>query len=97
MYCTNVVSTANSQNKINPIFEPVWMHPENSRPYLVRKIPGDSFSNYLQDNPEKLLLQNFFWKFLNPYLKNAIAGLNFTDPKNQFDIKPENILVNPLM
>lgn len=99
-YCTDVLNAAKHDNKIKPIFEPVWMHPENSRPYLVRAIPGDTFSNYLLDidnSPRKLLLQNFFWKFINPYLKREISELGFTDDERQFDIKPENILINSAM
>lgn len=89
---------AKQAGKINPIFEPVWMHPENSRPYLVRAIPGKTLFDYLKENEKnKSNLQNFFWKQIRPYLKDKIGQLGFTDNQKKFDLKPENILINEVM
>lgn len=99
MRCTNILKHAVESTQIHPVFEPVWMHPENSRPYLVRAIPGRTFSDYFSTlaASEKTMLKNFFWKFINPYLKEKIRALGFSDEKEQFDIKPENILLNPIL
>lgn len=99
MYCTDVLRAACQQGKIHPIFEPVWMHPENSRPYLVRAIPGDSFGNYIEEkgHSDTMILQNFLSTFLNPYLKKRLRDLGFTDKTEQFDLKPDNFLMNPAL
>lgn len=62
-------------------------------------MPGDTFDNFFHDlrSREKLIYKNFFWKILNPYLKEAIRSLHFTDEKKQFDLKSENLLINPLL
>lgn len=98
MYCSRMLTEAKQAGVINPIFEPVWMHPENSRPYLVRAIPGKTLLAYLKENEmDKISLQNLFWKHIRPYLKNKLSELGFSDNQKKFDLKSENILINDVM
>ncbi len=93
-----MLTEAKQAGVINPIFEPVWMHPENSRPYLVRAIPGKTLLAYLKENEmDKISLQNLFWKHIRPYLKNKLSELGFSDNQKKFDLKSENILINDVM